>query len=257
MVGILLAWPVSSLIGGAFGWRTLYAAHATAIAASIVAMALVLPARRPERTLGYPALLATLGQLFRETPGLRRRFLAQAFLFGSFSLFWTAVPLQLARHGFTSTQMALFGLVGGAGTLVAPLAGRAADRGLGRDVALAGGIACGVAFAVGAVSYDVRTLSIGAVLLGAGVQANLVVAQRDILSMHVDAGHRLNAMFVATFFAGGAMGSCVASPLMTLGWGEVALVGLACSAGALALLLVDAAPRAIGGTRRPRSRTRA
>ena len=56
-------------------------------------------------------------------------------MFGTFSLFWTAVPVELARnHGLSQSQIALFALVGAIGAVAAPIAGRLADAGHTRSM---------------------------------------------------------------------------------------------------------------------------
>src|SRR5260370_30428334 len=73
-----------------------------------------------------------MSRLSLTTRVLQQRALYQACLFGAFSLFWTTVPLLLTGSAFhmSQGQVALFALVGGAGAIAAPLAGRAAGRGL-------------------------------------------------------------------------------------------------------------------------------
>lgn len=54
-------------------------------------------------------------------------------MFGTFNLFWTAVPIVLTqKFGFDQREIALFALAGAGGALAAPVAGRLADRGLTR-----------------------------------------------------------------------------------------------------------------------------
>ena len=57
---------------------------------------------------------------------------------GAFSVFWTSVALRLAAPPFSLTQsgIALFALAGAAGAVVAPVAGRAGDRGWTRAATL-------------------------------------------------------------------------------------------------------------------------
>ncbi|MFX7017292.1 MFS transporter, partial [Acinetobacter baumannii] len=79
----------------------------------------------------YRTLLSSMVHLVRNTPALRRRALYQASLFGVFSLFWTTVPLVLAGPAYRLSQsgIAIFALLGVAGAVAAPIAGRVADRG--------------------------------------------------------------------------------------------------------------------------------
>jgi len=230
LVGILAAWPVANVAGDLIGWRGLYFVQAAAIASSALVMARILPTRLPQGSASYGVLVTTFWQPFAALSELRRRALIQAALFGSFSLFWTAAPLKLAQYDLGRTEVALFGLIGGVGALVAPMAGRAADRGRDRLIALGGMFAIAAGFAISAAVDTPQALCACAILLGAGVQANLVASQRRILSLDERAGHRLNGLFVAFFFLGGAAGSAAAGPLMTLGgWVAIPLAGMACT----------------------------
>lgn len=243
LVGILLAWPVASLVGDVLGWRVLYAVQACFVAASTVVMALILPVRRPNQASNYWQLLRSLGSLFLSTPELRNRALTQGFLFGAFSLFWTAVPVELANHYQLSVRaFAAFGLIGGAGALTAPLAGVAADRGRAYSVSLAGLIGMLAAFIGSALAVSAWMLCACAVLINAGVQTNLVTSQRRILSLKPEAGFRLNSIFVACFFIGGAVGSACASSLNHFGWRVISLSGIALTTLAIGSALRGFAP---------------
>ena len=134
LLGVMLARPVSSLIADAFGWRAVFATSAVAIAALAFGLRARLPERAPKVDHSYLALSRSLWALLRDTPVLRRRAAYQAALFAAFSLFWTAVPLELAGPAFGLTQrgIALFAFAGAAGALAAPIVGRVADRGWGQ-----------------------------------------------------------------------------------------------------------------------------
>jgi predicted MFS family arabinose efflux permease len=236
LVGILLAWPVASFMAGHWGWRVPFGGGAAAVATLAAVLSQAMPRRRPAGGQKYVALVLSLGTLLRTTPELCRRAVLQAFLFGGFSLFWTAAPIELIRHyALDADKVALFGLIGGAGALVAPLAGRFADKGLGRVVSLTGVIAVITAFVIVAFTDRVWILAGSAVLLDAGVQASHVVSQRAVLSMRPEAGSRLNSLYIAVFFLGGAAGSAIAVPLALSSWITLGLVGVAF--GLMALFL--------------------
>jgi len=231
LVGIMLSRPIAGFVANRWGWRTVFGASAVVMAMLALVIWKFLPVRRPESNQSYAKLIGSLWALLRDTPLLRRRALYQAALFGAFSLFWSAVPLQLAGPDFGLSQsgIAWFSLAGVAGALAAPLAGRLADRGLTR-------LATGLAMWVVATSFVVsrfeqgRSLALllaGAVLLDFGVQANLVLGQRDIYSIGPHLRSRLNGLFMAIFFIGGAAGSSVASIAMQKGgWAAVSWIGM-------------------------------
>ena len=231
LLGIMLARPVSSLIADAFGWRAVFLISAAAITGLAFVMRRQLPERRPHVDHGYVELIASLSRLFRDTPILRRRAAYQATLFASFSLFWTAVPLELAGPTFGLTQrgIALFALAGAGGALAAPIAGRIADRGWGRAGTGLSMLAVAVAFLLARIGGggSMVALLIAGILLDAGVQFNQVIGQRTIYALGSEARSRLNGLYIAIFFLGGAAGSAVASFAFTFGgWPLVSWLGV-------------------------------
>ncbi|MEK6293635.1 MAG: MFS transporter, partial [Paraburkholderia tropica] len=125
LLGILLSRPLSSVLADHFGWRTVFAGAAMLMTLVTAVLALTIPRRQPEHRATYFALLGSLITLVRTLPVLRHRALYQALMFASFSLFWTAVPIELTRHyGLSQTAIALFALVGAIGATSAPVSGR-------------------------------------------------------------------------------------------------------------------------------------
>ena len=60
------------------------------------------------------------------------------------------------------------------------------------------------------------------------VQANTVFGQRALYMLAPQIRNRLNGLYIATFFLGGALGSAVASPLHeAFGWPAIVAAGLA------------------------------
>ena len=67
-----------------------------------------------------------------------------------------------------------------------------------------------------------------------GVQANLVFGQREIYRLAPNIRNRLNAVYMTTFFVGGAIGSALASPVLEgFGWIGVCVLGMGMPAAAL------------------------
>jgi predicted MFS family arabinose efflux permease len=236
LLGILLARPVASLITAGFGWRAVFYASAAAMAAMLVILRLNLPRRQPEARQSYAALLASLFALPFTTPILRLRAITHAAAFAGFTLFWTASPLILARDfHYTQRGIAVFALVGAAGALMAPIAGRLADRNFGRIGTFLALFAITASFGLafwGGHIHAVVVLAAAGVLLDAGVQANLVFSQRAIYSLAPEIRSRLNGVFMASFFAAAALASAITSPVLTsFGWAGI------CGLGAILPLL--------------------
>jgi predicted MFS family arabinose efflux permease len=161
------------------------------------------------------------------TPILRQRAFYQACLFSSFSMFWTSVPIELARrHGFSQTQIGLFALMGAAGVIAGPIAGRLADSGYtraGTRAALWGGTLC---MLLGLSQFGSTVVGLGAtaLLLDFCMQFNMVLGQRAIYSLPPESRSRLNALYMTSLFVGGAVGSALASGMYAKwGWQAIAL----------------------------------
>ncbi|GGD92168.1 MFS transporter [Aureimonas endophytica] len=235
--GILLARPLSSFLSVQIGWRGVFLASAGLLLVVLASAVLLLPKRKPAAAHSYGELVASLGRLFLSEPVLRRRALYHAAMFAAFSLFWTGAPLILMRppHEFTQTGIAFFALSGVLGVFAAPVAGRLADRGHSRRGTLTA-MSCVVAgFALAlAGPHSVAALVVAGILVDLGVQANLVIGQREIFQLDPTIRNRLNAVYMATFFAGGALGSALTSPALAhFGWTGLCLLGLGFPAVAL------------------------
>jgi predicted MFS family arabinose efflux permease len=246
LAGMMLAWPIASFVSGRLGWRPLFGLDAFLILVLTIALAVTLPCSAPVRRIRYPELVRSLWGLVLTNPELRRRAFVQALLFACFSLFWTAAPLELARdYGLGSDEVALFGLVGGAGAFIAPLAGRIADRGKATAASRVGMVAIIVAYLMSASISRLWVMAGVAVVINAGVQMNHVISQRAVLSLRPDASSRLNGLYVAIFFLGGAVSSAIAVPLLLRGWPVLSLVGAGLGLAALGLWSIPARQQSV------------
>ena len=241
LLGIMLARPVASLVADASNWHVVFGGAALIVLAVALVLRAKLPLRVPASNITYPALMASLWHLFLRTPLLRRRAAYHAGLFGSFSLFWTVTPLMLAGPQFhlSQTGIAIFALVGMAGAVASPIAGRLADAGhtlMATAAALALGV---VGFALPMIAPESRNvglaiLVIASIVLDMGVAANLVLGQRAIFTLGAEVRSRLNGVYFALFFAGGALGSALGGWMYaTHGWHAALLTGMAFPALAL------------------------
>ncbi|NUU43724.1 MFS transporter [Tardiphaga robiniae] len=235
MLGIMLARPVSSFIAELSSWHAVFFLSAGAMIVLALVLSHALPRRMPTSKLRYGELLASMGHLAVTTPILQRRALYHACLFGAFSLFWTTTPLLLAGPEFHLSQggIALFALAGVAGAVAAPIAGRIADRGWSRPATAVAMLAVAGAFLMTHIAPEGSTLALGllvaaAILLDFGVSANLTLGQRAIFSLSAEFRSRLNGLYMATFFVGGAVGSAAGGWAYAQGgWTLASWVGFA------------------------------
>ena len=198
----------------------------------LILLSILLPKRNPEPKDSYPAIIKSLWTLFTKTPVLRRRALYQAALFGSFSLFWTVVPLYLSQHfQLTQKEIAVFGFAGVAGAVAAPIAGRLADRGWTKKLTGAAFVIAASSFALTHVLQSNLTVSlflfcIAAILLDMAVSGNLVLGQQAIYGLGDEIRGRVNGLFMAVFFVGGAVGSALGGWSYAQGnWAMASMIG--------------------------------
>ena len=243
LLGILLSRVVSGFVAEHAGWRGMFVVAALSIALLGVAVWRGLPRFVPTTQLSYLVLMGTLGALWKRHSGLRRAALAQGLLAVAFSAFWStlAVMLHAAPFHLGSAAAGAFGLAGAAGALIAPMAGRMADR-KGPEVVTRIGaalvVAAFLAMALGEVggSSPLWLIALGAVVFDLGVQACLIAHQTIVYSLEPAARSRLNAVLMGGMFIGMASGAWLGSlALGRFGWQGVC--GLAALAAFAALLV--------------------
>jgi predicted MFS family arabinose efflux permease len=191
--------------------------------------------------LRYGDLLRSLGQLIRTQPLLRRHALIGACGFAAFSVFWTSLAFHLAdlSPSYGTKTVGAFGVIGVAGALVAPLAGRLADRVGARAINVGGLAAIALSFGLMAAGgSSLVVLAAGVILLDAGAQASHISNQTRIFSLEATLRNRLNAVYMVAYFVGGAIGSSTAGfawqhggwPIVCAAGGAFAVAGLVLAA---------------------------
>jgi predicted MFS family arabinose efflux permease len=229
LFGILLARTLSGLTSAWLGWRAIYwiAAALMLIVATLIHSNF--PRSEPELKLSWSSLIRTTGGLIRSQPQLRESALLGAIFFCAFSAFWTTLVffLQVPPYHYGSGVAGLFGLVGAAGAICAPLIGRAADRyGARRNILLALLLTL-ISFVIMYLwGNHLAALIVGVVLLDVGVQAGHISNQTRIYSLIPGARSRLNMVYMICYFTAGAIGSYVGTALwQRFGWVGVCAFG--------------------------------
>ncbi len=233
LVGVLLARTFSGFLGARFGWRAVYSIAAAIMFALVILVQFFLPRSEPSVKLSYPGLLRSIAHLFRQHRELRESALLGAIFFCAFSAFWTTLIFLLERppYHYGSRAAGLFGLVGMAGALGAPMVGRLADR-YGPRPAI--GVALALVFSayllLGAWGKTMTGLIAGVVLLDFAVQSGHVSNQTRIYGLQPEARSRLNTVYMVSYFTGGALGSVLGAWCWRLaGWIGVCSFGAAVS----------------------------
>ena len=237
LVGILLARTVSGFISDIWGWQAVFSAAAALMLATGAALAWRLPRVEPVTDLSYGRLLGSLWTLLRAHRILRRAIVVQALIFAAFIGFWSTLALAFdaAPYHFGATAVGLMALVGVAGALAAPLAGRFADR-RGPDVIVSIGAGLVVAaFAIlGLFQGSLAAMIVGVLILDLAMQSSQVANQARIHALDPTARSRLNTIFMAAMILGGACGSGLAGLAYSAwGWSGTCLFGAASAATSL------------------------
>jgi predicted MFS family arabinose efflux permease len=235
LLGIMLARPAASLVADHASWHMVFGGASVLILALAAVLYRKLPARVPASPPSYGKLMASLRHVFMTQPVLRRRAAYHAGLFGAFSLFWTVTPMMLSSPAFhlSQTGIAVFALVGMAGAVASPIAGKLADSGHTLMATAAALILGVVSFLLPLYAPDSRNVALGmlvvaSIVLDMGVAANLVLGQRAIFSLGEAMRSRLNGLYFALFFAGGALGSALGGWVYaSYGWHAALLAGMA------------------------------
>ena len=162
--------------------------------------------------------------------------------------------MLLERYHLGSAVAGGFGIAGAAGALAAPLAGGLADKlGAGKVTQL-GAVLVTVSFALMflmpalGVHGQLILIAISAVGFDLGLQSSLVAHQNLVYSLEPQARGRLNALLFTVVFIGMALGSALGSNIYTLaGWTGVVALATVCGIIALAIRLVESAPRLSAG----------
>ncbi|HTJ22107.1 MAG TPA: MFS transporter [Gemmatimonadaceae bacterium] len=244
LVGVLGGRVLSGFVGQLAGWRVMFGLASLLALGLAAVLAILLPRTAPPVTMTYTALLRSIWPLVRTQPVLREAALLGALFFASFSALWTtlAFGLKAPPLHYGSTVAGLFGLLGIAGALTAPVAGRFADRSSPRRaVAAATGLNAAAWLLMLAAGRTLVGLAAGVVLLDAGTQAAQVSNQSRIYALPADAHSRLNTVYMVAYFVGGSIGSVLGS----VAWQAARWVGV-CGVG-LGLITMAGIVIAVGG----------
>jgi MFS family permease len=243
--GGLAARAVSGVLADLAGWRSGY----WVVAGLLVCAALSLQRRVPEdpgpfqplTPRRYLSLIRSLIGPLRELPMLRRSALVAALAMSAFTIHLAAITLRLSAPPFewSTTAIGAFSLLAVVGPVVMPWTGRLADAGNARNIITAGLSLEVLAWALLlATDSTIVGLAAGVVMLVVGQQGVMAATQSRIYDLRPAARSRINAIFMALLFSGGAVGSALASAAWAVaGWRGACAVAIALAAVGLAVQL--------------------
>lgn len=205
------------------GWRYVFLIAALVNAVFLLVLGRLMPRLPPKQDLRYGDAMRSLWTLFRTQPLLRESSMIGALVFASFSCFWTTLAFVLSSHyGLGPGVAGSFGLIGASGALIAPVAGRLADKRGTRWVITAGISLLTFSYALlwagerwgHSLAMHLAVLVVGVIVLDMGAQLTQIANQTRIFGLVPSATSRLNTVYMTVYFAGAAVGSALA----TMAW---------------------------------------
>lgn len=235
--GVLLSRIVAGLLAELVGWRGVFCMAAMVALLLATVLRRALPRSKADNALAYTQLVASSAKIIVEEPRLRRHAFYGAATFAAFMAFWSTYATHLHdAFGYGTATVGMFGLAGLAGIAAAPIGGRLVDRGRFRLGCIGGAILMAVGFLLAfAGSGSVIGIVAGALLLDAGAGICHAANQSAALRLRPSALSRVNSLYIASYFAGGAIGTFLSGVAFAhLGWGG------ACAVGAVSAVLIIA-----------------
>lgn len=212
LTGILLARSIAGLLSGLGGWPTVYRVSGIVMVAIALALWRVLPESHNKQSPSYLHVLASMLTLLRKQPRLRTRSLLGGLSFASVSALFSTMALLLSGPNYQmgDAGIGLIGLVGAAGAMMAGFAGRLADKGRGQTVTTA-------CTAVLLASWGLLWLGndslgwfiAGMLFIDLALQGVHISNQAIVYGLEPQARSRVNAVYMTSYFIGGASGSAL------------------------------------------------
>jgi predicted MFS family arabinose efflux permease len=249
LLGVLLARTFAGWLTKIHGWQGVFLAAAVMNLAFVPLLWKLMPKLPPKQVLRYGEAMQSLWTLWRTEPLLRESAILGGLIFGAFSCFWTTLTFLLDSHyGLGPGVAGSFGLVGAAGAMIAPVAGRLSDKRGSRYVVKAGIVIMAAAFLLVwmeerarlSLTVHMALMVVLVVFMDMGAQMTQVANQTRIFGLVPSARSRLNTVYMTVFFGGGALGSALATAawvhwrwngVSALALGLLALAGLRHAAG--------------------------
>ncbi len=210
LIGILVSRTYSGWIGEEFGWRSVFYGASVLMIVLAILMWRWLPETGRSSSLTWPQLMASVPSLWREHRILREAVTINTLMFCVFSGFWTAMVffVESPPYNYTSRGAGLFGLIGAAGALCAPIAGKITDKHGGHRNVLYSIFAMIISYLIlGFLGTNLAAFIVGVILLDMAQQFGHVSNQTRIYGLAPEARSRLNMIYMTCSFTGGSLGS--------------------------------------------------
>ncbi|WP_180074524.1 MFS transporter [Acinetobacter sp. YH12116] len=228
LVGILLSTSLAGLLSNLYGWQLIY------IISGVLMMGLAIILKKhlphiPTVRMAYGKILHSMLQLIRQEKRLVYRSLIGASAFAAMSVLFSTIAVLLgSSFGLPDVAVGLVTLIGVFGALSTKKIGKIADRGHGKLITWAGLslLAVSWSFLYFGAQY-LWSYIIGFGLINLGLASVHTSNQNVIFHLRPDAKSRLNAVYMTSYFIGGACGSALGIYAWHHGgWSMSCLVGL-------------------------------
>lgn len=233
LLGILLSRVAAGFIGDIWGWKAIYYIAIGCMILLMVLLSAKLPDVHPTFKGNYGQLMHSLIHLAKTQPVLRLSAFRGALGFAGFSAFWITLVFHLEEAPFHagSAVAGSFGLIGAVGALAASAVGKIAAKVSTYNIILVSIfmlIASWIVFYFGGYTYI--GLIVGVILIDLGLQSMHISNQSSFFALNIGATNRLNTVYMFSYFAGGSLGSYLASQAWKyFQWDGVVFTGLSCT----------------------------
>ncbi|USA47111.1 MFS transporter [Acinetobacter sp. C26M] len=228
LVGILLSTSLAGLFSNLFHWKVIYVVSGILM----LILAYALKSRLPyamRMKMNYGQVFASMAQLLKQEKRLVLRALAGGFAFAAVSILYSTIALLLtSAHHLQDLLIGMVPLVGIFGALSTQYVGKYADQGYTSQLTWIG---CGLFIVSWICFYFGQSLLLSYILGFALIQLALALVhtsnQSVIFRLRPDAKSRINAIYMTTYFTGGACGSALGIFAWNHGgWSMTCLAGI-------------------------------
>ncbi len=220
LVGILMARVFSGYISEWSNWKMVYYISAGLTIFSLAFVYFKLPSVQPTFRDSYFKLISSSFYQLKRFPQLRLYALMGGIAFSIFCSFWTTLTFLLIEqpYQYSSDTIGLFGLLGIAGALVAPMIGKASDKGGSGKTQLIASIVLLLGSAVIFLFPNyLISIILAVICIDVGVQSIQVTNVALIYRLDQKANSRINTIYMTSYFAGGAIGTFIGLKCWELG----------------------------------------
>lgn len=212
LVGILMARVFSGYISEWSNWKMVYYISAGFTIFSLAFVYFKLPSVKPTFKDSYFKLISSSFYQLKRFPQLRLYALMGGIAFSIFCSFWTTLTFLLVEkpYNYSSDTIGLFGILGIAGALVAPMIGKASDKGgSGKTQLIASIILLAGSVIIFLFPNYLISIILAVIFIDVGVQSIQVTNVALIYRLDQKANSRINTIYMTSYFAGGAIGTFI------------------------------------------------